>query len=128
MARTITEKERMNKRLAIIKAAGKLFSKKGYDTVTVDDIAKTLKISKVSVYNYIDSKQEILFEIHRIATEASLESIKKTQLENLSPTQKLAIIITNHIRVVCSEMSFTTATLQQEYALPRAKKKKLILR
>ena len=43
----------------ILDAALGLFAKKGYDAVSVDEIAKAVGIKAPSIYNHFDSKQEI---------------------------------------------------------------------
>jgi len=47
----------------IIEAAKKLIEKKGFETTTVDDIAKEADYSKSTVYVYFKSKEEILATI-----------------------------------------------------------------
>ena len=44
----------------ILDAALGLFAKKGYDAVSVDEIAKAVGIKAPSIYNHFGSKQEIL--------------------------------------------------------------------
>jgi AcrR family transcriptional regulator len=43
----------------ILTAARKTFSKKGFEKVTVDEIAEAAGLSKATVYQYFSSKQEI---------------------------------------------------------------------
>jgi AcrR family transcriptional regulator len=47
----------------IIKAAFKIFTKKGYHATTMDDIAKEIGVSKAALYQYFKNKKEILNEI-----------------------------------------------------------------
>jgi len=47
----------------IIKTATKLFKEKGYSAVTMRDIAKAMGIKAASLYNHINSKQQILTDI-----------------------------------------------------------------
>lgn len=57
------EKERENRRNAILKAARKLFFDRGFKSVTVDNIAAKAEVSKGSVYLYFKSKEEIYTQI-----------------------------------------------------------------
>ena len=57
------EKERENRRSAILKAARKLFFDRGFKSVTVDNIAAKAEVSKGSVYLYFKSKEEIYTQI-----------------------------------------------------------------
>lgn len=47
----------------IIKAAFKIFTKKGYHETTMDDIAKELGVSKAALYQYFKNKKDLLNEI-----------------------------------------------------------------
>jgi AcrR family transcriptional regulator len=57
------------KRTAVLKEAGRAFSKRGYHNTSLDDVAKMLKVSKGTLYNYVKDKQQILHEFHMIAAE-----------------------------------------------------------
>lgn len=55
-------------RETILERSQKLFFKKGYRKVTVDEIATSLSMSKKTIYKYFESKREILemtFEYYR---------------------------------------------------------------
>jgi AcrR family transcriptional regulator len=54
---------RAEKRLLILDAALQLFAKNGYASTSIDKIAKRAGISKGLMYNYFESKEELLFTI-----------------------------------------------------------------
>jgi len=47
----------------ILRAAEKLFARKGYPETTIIDIVKEAKISEATLYEYFTSKEELLFSI-----------------------------------------------------------------
>ncbi|MET3508197.1 TetR/AcrR family transcriptional regulator [Halalkalibacter oceani] len=51
------------KREAILKAAEETFSTFGYKGTSVDKIAKFAKVGKGTIYNYFETKEDILLEI-----------------------------------------------------------------
>jgi len=53
----MVNKEEFRKK--IIKSAGQIFSRYGFKKTTMDEIAKTLKMGKSSIYYYFESKEEI---------------------------------------------------------------------
>lgn len=57
------EKERKQRRRAILKAARKLFFKQGNRPVTIADIARKAELSKGAIYLYFSSKEEICAQI-----------------------------------------------------------------
>ncbi len=52
--------EKVDRKSEIIQIAAKLFRERGYNAVSMRDIAKSLNIKAASLYNHIQSKQEIL--------------------------------------------------------------------
>lgn len=52
-------------RNAILKSAKKLYSSNGYINTSMNAIAKDAKVSTSNMYNYFDSKLDILFELYR---------------------------------------------------------------
>jgi AcrR family transcriptional regulator len=56
-------KEKDNRKRLILKSARTLFFKKGFDKVTVDEIAKSSELGKGSIYLYFNSKEEIYAQI-----------------------------------------------------------------
>lgn len=57
------EKERELRRTDIVEAAERIFFAKGYNSATMDDVAKEAQFSKRTVYIYFNSKEQIYFEI-----------------------------------------------------------------
>lgn len=52
------------KRAFIIEVAKDLFFEKGYENTSIDEIAKSAKMSKSTLYTYIKSKEELFMHIH----------------------------------------------------------------
>jgi Transcriptional regulator len=56
-------KEKDSRKKLILKSARTLFFKKGFNNVTVDEIAKISELGKGSIYLYFNSKEEIYAQI-----------------------------------------------------------------
>ncbi|WP_276663026.1 TetR/AcrR family transcriptional regulator [Syntrophomonas wolfei] len=70
------QKRRTEKKKAILQTALDLFNQYGFDRVTVTEIAKKAHVSKVSIYNFFESKDNL----RRILIKNIMdESIKKAQ-------------------------------------------------
>lgn len=50
------------KREAVLAAAVTMFNEKGFRATSLDDVAKSLGVTKPTVYQYVSSKEEILFD------------------------------------------------------------------
>ena len=105
------------RRLNILKAAAKLFSEKGYHDATVEEIARELKYTKGSIYYYINSKQDLLFQCHDLAMNLLLDNINKIKATGLPPDQMFKEIIKSHIETLISEFNLITVTLGSDYEL-----------
>jgi AcrR family transcriptional regulator len=66
----------------IISAARQVFSRKGYDAATVEEIAETAGVSKGLIYNYFRSKDDIL-----LATAEALMSRLEEHMERMSTAE-----------------------------------------
>ena len=70
----------------IIKTAANLFKEKGYSAVTMRDIAKAMGIKAASLYNHINSKQDILKGIIISLAEEftiGMETIKASEVNTI---------------------------------------------
>ncbi|HEQ99512.1 MAG TPA: TetR/AcrR family transcriptional regulator [candidate division Zixibacteria bacterium] len=72
---------KQDKRRIIIEAAEKLFAKSGFHGTDVDQVARTAGVSKGSVYNYFDSKEEILISV----IEEGVDELDKKMRRYISP-------------------------------------------
>ncbi|MEX2349518.1 MAG: TetR family transcriptional regulator [Flavobacteriaceae bacterium] len=81
----------------IISKAAKLFKKRGYSAVTMRDLADALNIKAASLYNHINSKQEILSTIIIGMAEAFTNGMEQIKNEPVSTQEKLKKIIELHI-------------------------------
>src|ERR1700722_1080330 len=55
------EKER--RRAEILDAAEKLYAEKGWDALTIDQVARSARLSRALVYVYFRDKEELLFAV-----------------------------------------------------------------
>ncbi len=72
----------IKKREAIITASRDLFAINGYENTKVEDITRSINISKGSFYTYFKTKEDVLFEvIEKLYSEYEkvLENINKSQ-------------------------------------------------
>ncbi|NND88924.1 MAG: TetR/AcrR family transcriptional regulator [Flavobacteriaceae bacterium] len=83
----------------IISVASQLFKEKGYNAVSMRDIADALDMKAASLYNHIKGKQEILSTlILRVASEFT-EGMKSVVNERSGSLQKIEKIIGIHIDI-----------------------------
>lgn len=106
MQRTLTEKKRqawaemMKSELA--QAVAKLFVQKGYTQTTMDDIAEAIGMSKANLYNYVESKDVLIFVIleHHVKLVENVFNAIRSLPPDIPVLEKLRKFIKEYIEVV----------------------------
>ena len=73
--------QRRSKRDAVLRAAASAFIREGFANTSMDDVAKSLRISKPTLYQYFPSKEDILYACHELSmchAEAGLALARET--------------------------------------------------
>ncbi len=70
------EKRRNDKKKAIMQTALELFDQYGFDKVTVTEIAEKAHVSKVSIYNFFESKDNLRRIIIKDILDESIEKVQ----------------------------------------------------
>ena len=90
----LTFKQRMmiKREQLIIETVNSLLATKGYDAMTVDEIADTVGIAKASLYRHFPSKEALAVGALVDTMQAGLDEIDKINLQNLPAIDKLKAI------------------------------------
>lgn len=83
-----------SKRDAIMRAAIKVFSKKGYYNSRISDIARGANVAHGLIYHYFPSKEDVLLYIFQTAWSAMLDYLKVNAVSSKDPVGTLQKIIT----------------------------------
>jgi len=70
------QKRAQRKKQQIIDAAHELFLTRGVRETTIQMIAKKANVSQVTIYNYYDSKENVLYEVVKLIFEAHTRSFE----------------------------------------------------
>jgi len=81
----------------IIDAARKLIYKKGSEHVTVNNIAKEVKISEAAIYRHFRNKKEILSFLASHVTESLMQDIDAAGKSGLSSPDNISSILRSHL-------------------------------
>lgn len=74
------EEEKERRRIEIIEAAEQLYAQKGWDAVTMDQVARKARLSRALLYVYFRDKEDLLFAI----TERALSELRRRFEEALA--------------------------------------------
>jgi AcrR family transcriptional regulator len=70
------------RRLQIIKAAAQLFAEKGFHRTTTHDIAEAAEVSEGTLYNYFESKDELLLGIMEMLSDLPVMGDRLGEVES----------------------------------------------
>ncbi len=90
----------------ILDAALELFATKGYTSTSISQIAQKAGISKGLIYNYFDSKKDLLRAIVKAAIKEGNELIKHALDEHSSPTEELEHIVLDSVAHVKANFQY----------------------
>jgi AcrR family transcriptional regulator len=85
------------RRREIIDAAAEVFFEKGYETTSTKDIAESVGLLKGSLYYYVDSKEDFLFEIVSEIHEGALQLLQKVRVVEGTAYEQLLELIRLHV-------------------------------
>jgi AcrR family transcriptional regulator len=78
----------------ILEHATRLFAERGYDGTTLQDIADAIGITRPGLYNYINSKEQLLAELVRDVSENTAHIVHAVRLRtDLSSVEKLRAVV-----------------------------------
>ncbi len=82
----------------VLAAAVKVFAERGYSAATVQDVADELGILKGSLYHYIDTKEDLLFELVAEVHTEVLQILREVEAETeLDPLQRLEVYVRRQV-------------------------------
>ncbi|PHI21290.1 TetR family transcriptional regulator [Lewinellaceae bacterium SD302] len=87
----------------IIATAATLFRKKGYTAVSMRSLAEEIGIRAASLYNHIESKQEILEHIILGVADRFTDGMRNIQSTTADPLEKIRRVILLHIEITLSD-------------------------
>jgi AcrR family transcriptional regulator len=82
---SLREQNKINKRKGILDAAIKLFSEKGYEQTSIEELAREAGIGKGTIYSYFETKRDIV----RAFCEDQLEHTRNELAVNTNPDTPL---------------------------------------
>lgn len=79
--------------------AAQIFFTKGYNATSLNDIAAALDITKAGLYYYVESKQELLYQIIKLGLDDVKREVLDPAREIVDAEARLRFIVKNHSRL-----------------------------
>lgn len=108
-----------------------LFEQQGYAQTSMQQLADTVGINKATLYHYVTTKAELLFEINRVITDLAVQEMEAILAADVTSTEKIVRIIEvtlarirdyrRHVVVFFREQAYLTGRFRQRLDLQRAR-------
>ena len=99
-------RDRALKREAVIRAAARAFSQRGFHQTSLDDVAAALGVTKPTVYYYVANKEQLLFECFQAGLEIIREGLRQVEGSPLSASERLNEVVRRYAGAVASDFGW----------------------
>jgi AcrR family transcriptional regulator len=114
----IREKKKQETRKAIMQAAVTLFSEKGFEKTSIEELARTAGIGKGTIYSYFQTKSDILHAFCEDELESLHQELTANADKNIPILEQMVRIYMSEFRHLTENREFARLFMQQT-AFPR---------
>jgi AcrR family transcriptional regulator len=101
------------RRRQILDAAAQVFYEKGYEATSTRDIADAAGLLKGSLYYYVDSKEDFLYEISRATHAGALATVDRVRQVDGDALARLAALVREHLHYFVENRINATVYLRE---------------
>lgn len=122
LAKSLTLKDEVAdfKRRRIREEACRLFYQEGYENTTLEAVAKTLHITKPSIYLHYANKGELLFDICKTGISLSLDAVEGAVALRTTPSRRLMALTESVLKIIFDYQEFIVVYTREEKHLDKA--------
>jgi AcrR family transcriptional regulator len=108
----------VQRRAEIIKAALRVFSERGYQAARTQDVCAAAKVAQGTLYNYVRSKEDLLYLICDELVSARMAGLQASLKETTDPKQRLVMAIRANIETSRKYPHHTRLVFRENHGLP----------
>lgn len=116
-------RERTEKRNAVLRAAVRLFNLNGFHATSLDDVAKSLAVTKPTIYHYYASKDEVLFECVRLGLEGIRETAAEAAAQGGTGLDRLSTLINAYALIKTQDFGICVSRTTDDQLRPASRAK-----
>jgi TetR/AcrR family transcriptional regulator, cholesterol catabolism regulator len=110
----------------LLDTASTLFASRGYTTTSIREIAEAMGIEKASLYYYLDSKEDLCYQITKAAHEHLISGVKSVLERTSGPEARLYALITSHVVWLLQHQHWHATANEQINALSAPRRQKIV--
>lgn len=95
----LRERKKRQTRQAISDAATELFAERGFESVTIDEVAAAANVSKGTVFNYFTCKEDLLFDEVDAAEARLVRAVRER-----APDESIVAAVRRHVLAATERM------------------------
>ena len=111
-------RDRELKRDAVIRAAAREFNRKGYHNTSLDEIAARLEVTKPTVYYYVTSKEQLLFECFVAGVEQIRAAFRAVRELAVPARERLNAVLRHYGEAVASDFGWCMVRAEDQDLSP----------
>jgi len=111
-------RERAVKREAVIRAAARAFNARGYHNTSLDDIAAALEVTKPTIYYYVTSKEQLLFQCFLAGLEQIRAAFTDAELAGRPARDRLNAVLRHYARAIASDFGWCMVRAEEQDLSP----------
>src|ERR1700719_168586 len=127
----LRERKKRQTRQLIFETASRLFAERGFDAVTVAEVARAVDVSEVTVFNYFPTKEDLFFGGMEVFEEQLLEAVRGREPGESAFEAFRRLLMNSFSRLAAEENSAViakAATLIQASAALQAREREVVAR
>jgi AcrR family transcriptional regulator len=115
---TDAPRDPQRKREAVILTAARAFRARGYHNTSLDDIASELKITKPTVYHYVENKENLLFECFKAGLAQIMMGFDEVRDSTESARERLEHVIERYAEAIAGDFGWCMVQAENQALSP----------
>ena len=111
------------RRAALVQAAVNVFAEKGYHASRVADVAKAAGLSQGSVYNYVSSKEDLLYMVTEDHLRGYERIVRSALAQATTPDEKLQALLRATIEAIFAYRKHYLVMLRELHLVERERRR-----
>jgi AcrR family transcriptional regulator len=115
------------RRHEILRAAGRVFRRRGYAQTGMREIAAEADLSSGNLYHYFSGKDEILYFCQERALERLLDAVEQAERDGGPARERLRSVLVAHVHCLLDDVEGSAAHLEID-SLPEERRRAIVAR